>query len=102
MTARQRHLFGGDWTREKLDMLGAYLQAYATAMKGQPLDLMYIDAFAGAGHWRPAPRGSIGNLLFPEMAEEETSAFLKGSARIALEVRPSFHRYLFMGSGVHV
>jgi len=49
MKARQRRLFGGDWTKEKLDMLGAYLQAYATAMKGQPLDLMLSGDRACAG-----------------------------------------------------
>ena len=69
MRTGQGSLFGGNWTAEKLDMLDAYLRAYRKALKNKPLELLYIDAFAGSGYWRPAQRGSIGSLLFPEMAE---------------------------------
>ena len=41
--------FGGQWTIEKLDILGRYLDAYTTALKNQPFKLVYIDAFAGHG-----------------------------------------------------
>ena len=41
--------FGGKWTREKLGILRAYLDAYTTVLKNQPFNLMYIDAFAGTG-----------------------------------------------------
>ena len=45
--------FGGAWTKEKLAVLAAYLDAYTTALKNQPFDLVYLDAFAGNGYWRP-------------------------------------------------
>lgn len=44
MGTRQR--FGGDWTIEKLDILSSYLDFYITALKNQPFNKIYIDAFA--------------------------------------------------------
>lgn len=42
--------FGGDWTKDKLDMVERYLEAYTTVFKGKDyFRLMYIDAFAGSG-----------------------------------------------------
>ena len=41
--------FGGDWTVQKLNILEYYLDAYTTALKKQPFDLVYIDTFAGSG-----------------------------------------------------
>lgn len=41
--------YGGDWTVEKLRNLGAYADAYTTALKNQPFRLIYFDAFAGEG-----------------------------------------------------
>lgn len=42
--------FGGTWTRDKLDMLEHYLDAYTTVMKKQHFfRLIYIDGFAGTG-----------------------------------------------------
>jgi three-Cys-motif partner protein len=34
--------------------------------------------------------------LFPELLDQDAQEFLKGSARIALEVEPSFNRYIFI------
>ena len=45
--------FGGSWTQEKLNILSGYLEAYTTALKSQPFQLIYVDAFAGEGSWRP-------------------------------------------------
>lgn len=45
-----QHSFGGDWTELKLKILQGYLKAYLTALKKQPFDLIYIDAFAGTGY----------------------------------------------------
>jgi three-Cys-motif partner protein len=45
-----KHSFGGDWTREKLERVKAYLDAYMTALKNQRFKLGYIDAFAGTGY----------------------------------------------------
>lgn len=77
--------FGGAWTKEKLDILQSYLEAYTTALKKQPFQLWYIDAFAGTGD------------VPLKDAEHGTKEFLAGSARRALEVddRP-FDRLLFI------
>ena len=64
--------FGGAWTEEKLDILERYLNAYTTALKNGPFQLMYIDAFAGAG------RIALSN--------DEASEFLSGSAERAARV----------------
>ena len=82
--------FGGSWTQEKLDILRAYLDAYTTALKDQPFQLIYVDAFAGEGFWRP---GS------DYMSEEygEFADLLKGSAAIALEIQDKpFDRLVFI------
>lgn len=62
--------FGGPWTKEKLAVLAAYLNAYTTALKNQPFDLVYLDAFAGNGYWRPKASDSV----------------YDGSPRIALKI----------------
>jgi three-Cys-motif partner protein len=75
--------WGGNWTRTKLEILGAYLDAYTTALKNQPFKLWYIDAFAGTGT--------------VELEDEEGRAFLDGSAQIALDVRDrKFDRLIFI------
>ena len=48
--AEPKNRWGGEWTREKLDILERYLDAYTTALKNQSFKLMYVDAFAGTGH----------------------------------------------------
>ncbi len=81
--ARER--FGGAWTKEKLKVLQRYLEAYTTALKKQPFQLWYIDAFAGTGTVQ---------LRRPEDGVDE---FLAGSAKRALDVqgRP-FDRLIFI------
>lgn len=82
--------FGGRWTQEKLAIISAYLDAYTTALKDQPFQLIYVDAFAGEGYWRP---GS------PYAAEDygEFTELLRGSATIALAVRDRpFDRFVFI------
>ena len=72
--------FGGDWTAQKLEILRRYLDAYTTALKDQPFQLIYVDAFAGYGSYqsraayRPEDYGD-----FQELHD--------GSPRIALGVR---------------
>ncbi len=78
--------FGGPWTQEKLEILRQYLDAYTTALKNQPFNLNYIDAFAGSGWYRDPgadPSSTYGD--FDELRE--------GSATIALEIenRPFDH-----------
>lgn len=94
--SRRRHTFGGSWTQEKLDKVGEYLERYTTALKNQPFDLVYIDAFAGTGYrTSQEDRPGVGDLFslseMPDMIE-----LMKGSARIALEIEPPFDRYIFI------
>lgn len=96
MSGEQTQMFGGDWTQQKLEMLKKYLAAYTTALKNQPFELVYIDAFAGTGY-REAKSKDVGKVQpFFELAEEEPQQFLDGSARIALQIRPKFHAYVFV------
>ena len=82
--------FGGPWTQEKLAIIGAYLDAYTTALKDQPFQLIYVDAFAGEGYWRP------GSAYASEDYEDFTE-LLDGSPAIALDVRDRpFDRFIFI------
>ena len=56
----------------------------------------FVDAFAGTGYRVRSAHGGTHTSLFPELSEREAQQFLKGSARIALEVEPSFDSYLFI------
>ena len=92
--------FGGDWTAEKLERVRKYLAAYTVIFarnpKAQKLIPIYVDAFAGTGYRTKSPRLDAQTALFEELAEPEAEAFLKGSARIALEVEPPFKQYVFV------
>lgn len=77
--------FGGAWTKEKLNILERYLDAYTTALKDQPFKLMYIDAFAGSG-----------KIPLRDKDTEEIS-FLSGSAERAARVSDKqFDRLVFI------
>lgn len=84
------HDFGGTWTERKLRALGEYLRAYNKALKNQPFHRIYIDAFAGTGY-RTSRAERLELLDVP--AVDELAA---GSARVALEVDPPFHEYVFI------
>jgi len=94
------HEFGGGWTAEKLERVRKYLAAYTTIFarnpRAQKLIPIYVDAFAGTGYRTKPPRLDSQTTLFTELAEPEADAFLKGSAQIALEVEPSFKKYVFI------
>lgn len=89
----RRHSFGGSWTTDKLDRVAQYLERYTTALKNQPFDLIYVDAFAGTGYRGGSDDNpTIGSLFdMPEVDE-----LVKGSARIALEIDPPFDQYIFI------
>jgi three-Cys-motif partner protein len=92
------HRFGGEWTDLKLAVLEKYLKAYTNALKNFPFRKLYIDAFAGTGY-RDARRDEGGtgqDTLFTDLAEAEPQDFLDGSARLALQVKPQFDRYIFI------
>lgn len=80
MTANR---FGGMWTASKLAVLREYIGFYATALKSQPFQLVYIDAFAGTGRCHI----SVG---------EGRREIIDGSAKIALDSAPTFSRYHFI------
>ena len=88
--------FGGNWTTEKLERVRKYLKAYATIMKDRNFHFAYIDAFAGTGYRTDRQDADPNELMFPEIAEREVQEFLDGSARIALQVRPRFQKYILI------
>lgn len=88
--------FGGSWTEEKLERVRKYLVAYATIMNKQQFRFAYIDAFAGTGYRALKRNDSELAKIFPEVFELESQQFLEGSARIALQIRPHFTKYIFI------
>lgn len=94
------HSFGGPWTEEKLTRLRKYLEAYTkiftTNERARYFRRWYVDAFAGTGlrNQRPDDDGPETLPLFE--SDPDVDGFTKGSARIALEIEPPFHRYLFI------
>lgn len=91
-----KHSFGSIWTKEKLERVKAYLDAYMTALQNQPFKLIYVDAFAGTGYINPK-EDSI-NPSFSEFLEvgEEVKDFIDGSARLALQTNRPFDEYIFI------
>jgi len=93
-----QHRFGGHWTDTKLELVRKYLQAYTRIFdknpKARKLHTIYLDAFAGTGY-RTTQAQSNDSFLF-DLGEGENQTFLKGSARIALEVEPPFKEYIFI------
>ena len=80
--------FGGEWTRDKLQILEDYLRSYTTVMKNQSFHIWYIDAFAGTGFINVDSRDEVqGKLLISDDGwDGEIANLLKGSARRAVEV----------------
>jgi three-Cys-motif partner protein len=97
---RSPEQFGGRWTEHKLLVLQKYLRAYVSIFTRNPwakvYHTVYLDAFAGAGYIRRARAGGTESELFPDLASEEATAFIEGSARRALELEPGFNEYLFI------
>ena len=82
--------FGGPWTDDKLEILRRYLDAYTTALKNQPFNLIYVDAFAGGGSWTPRS-----GYLSEDYGDFQT--LRQGSPRIALEIQDkAFDRFVFI------
>jgi three-Cys-motif partner protein len=90
------HLFGGDWTDDKLERVRKYLVAYATIMNKQRFRFAYIDAFAGTGYRTPEKEKESPQRPILEVFDTESQEFLDGSARIALQVKPRFNKYIFI------
>lgn len=90
--------FGGKHTSEKLEIVARYTKAYTTALKRQPFKLVYVDAFAGAGYFRPKVELSkpSNQLSFEAFQDEGVERLIEGSARRALDVIPRFDKYVFV------
>jgi hypothetical protein len=92
------HQFGGEWTKEKLLRLQKYLKAYTTIFnsneKARKLHFMYVDAFAGTGSFQKTQSQVTGQADIFSDNVPEVEEFLKGSARIALEINPPFREYI--------
>ena len=91
--------FGGEWTRQKLQIIEDYLKAYTTGLKNQSFHICYVDAFAGAGYVNVDSGGDTqAKLLSSEDGwDSETANVLKGSARRAIEVHDKpFDEFIFV------
>ncbi|BBZ98236.1 hypothetical protein BRDID11004_08550 [Bradyrhizobium diazoefficiens] len=90
------HEFGGQHTELKLSIIEKYLRAFSSALQNKFSQLWYIDAFAGTGK-RTVKVEARGEDLFdaevPESVEQR-----RGSAQIAIDIRPPFHRLIFIES----
>jgi len=95
-----KHEFGGDWTTDKLERLRKYLCAYMTIFtrnpKAQYFTTNYVDAFAGTGYRVVSAKRGGKAPASSEAADPDAESFKKGSACIALEVEPSFDRFIFI------
>ena len=90
------HEFGSDDTDVKLQLVREYSSAYCTALRGKFRHLWYIDAFAGTGSRtikHPARPGDFMSEDAPEWIEKRP-----GSARIALDIKPGFSRFILVDS----
>lgn len=91
--------FGSRHTSEKLEIVARYAQAYTTALSKQNFQTVYIDAFAGAGYYRPKGQDEtqLEQLSFePFRSDEGVERLVEGSARRVLGVEPGFSKYVFI------
>lgn len=88
--------YGGCWTTEKLAKVRKYLKAYVKVFKNQiNFRTIYIDAFAGSGYLDLKVENSK-QLLCEAFGDETADRFISGSARLALEIEPSFDYFYFV------
>lgn len=98
------HQFGGHWTDDKLERLKEYLSAYLKIFKTNPraqyFNTTFVDAFAGTGYRNITTESSTPTLPLSiegiPIYDDEARSFQKGSAQIAIELEPSFDKYLFV------
>lgn len=89
----------GPWARHKLDGLEAYLHAYTTALQKQSFELIFIDAFAGAGQsrirdaWDGADNTDM--LLLDDDFVKDEEQFVEGSPLRALGLTRKFDKHFF-------
>ncbi len=96
------HVFGGDWTEEKLERLRGYLIAYRSIFesntKAKFFTTWYVDAFAGTGSRSVSSGVTPQSLILTDEdgGDEDQKKFLEGSAKIALSIPSPFHKYFFI------
>ncbi|MBH5402137.1 three-Cys-motif partner protein TcmP [Bradyrhizobium sp. CNPSo 4010] len=88
------HEFGGQHTELKLSIVEGYLKAFTTALRPHFKNLWYIDAFAGSGTRTVRTERQGATLI--EKPVEEVIERRRGSAQIALDVRPEFDFVVFI------
>jgi three-Cys-motif partner protein len=94
-TADDSHEFGSDEITEiKLRLVEEYIKAYTVALRTKFRSLWYIDAFAGTGSRTVRHEAKSASIFDEETAERIERR--RGSARIALEVKPYFDKLIFM------
>jgi three-Cys-motif partner protein len=87
------HRYGGRHSDDKVARLRDYLQAFTKALKNRGFRLVYIDACAGSGgrtEVLPALPLLGGDDASPQIVT------VPGSARLAMEVEPSFDHLLLI------
>lgn len=94
----------GPWAKEKLDCLRKYLEAYTTIMAKQAWcrGFIFVDAFAGPGHHvirrsdqRHRLQMDLAELTGYQAVDPGQKEYIKGSPRVALEVKRAFTKYYF-------
>jgi three-Cys-motif partner protein len=88
------HEFGDQHTELKLSIVEKYLRFFTTALRGKFGELWYIDAFAGTGSRTVRHEHRPAGLL--DAGEPERVERRRGSARIAIDVKPSFDFIVFV------
>ncbi|WP_339037390.1 three-Cys-motif partner protein TcmP [Bradyrhizobium symbiodeficiens] len=88
------HEFGGQHTEIKLSIVEGYLNAFTTALRPHFMSLWYIDAFAGTGSRTVRTERRGADMV--EMPVDELVEQRRGSAQIALDVRPQFDFIVFI------
>jgi three-Cys-motif partner protein len=93
----------GPWAKEKLEALAQYLNFYTTVLKKQGHWLrgtIYVDAFAGSGLSRVRTKEKATEppgLFVPDPDSDAAEIeFLKGSPRVALEIKNPFTSCIFI------
>jgi three-Cys-motif partner protein len=88
------HEFGDQHTELKLSIVEKYLKFFTTALKGKFEELWYIDAFAGTGSRTIRHEERAPGLL--DAGEPERIERRRGSAKIAIDVKPPFDFIVFI------
>jgi three-Cys-motif partner protein len=88
------HEFGDQHTELKLSIVEKYLKFFTLALRGKFDELWYIDAFAGTGSRTVRQEARPADLIDP--AEPERVERRRGSASIAIDVKPHFDLIVFI------